>query len=76
MSDRRIPPRWPLEGPAALGGDGVALAHSLLAAAERFGLDRKTVRDWRDRLRAEGASGLIPRYPKRRPRRILAATSS
>jgi transposase len=36
----------------------------------RFGLDRKTVRQWRDRAREAGAPGLVPRYPKRRPRRI------
>jgi len=44
--------------------------HGIKPAAERFGLDHKTVREWRVRAKAAGASGLVPRYPKRRPRRI------
>jgi hypothetical protein len=43
-------------------------------AAERFGLDRKTVREWRERAKAEGEVGLVPRYPKRRARRISEET--
>jgi transposase len=46
----------------------------LKPAAERFGLDRKTVREWRDRAKVAGEAGLVPRYPKRRPRRIPDAT--
>src|SRR5262245_47543197 len=49
-------------------------AHGLKAAAERFGLDRKTVREWRDRTRADGVVGLVPRYPARHRRRIPATT--
>lgn len=48
--------------------------HGVAPAAQRFGLDRKTVRTWRDRYRAHGESGLVPRYPTRRPRRIPAET--
>jgi transposase InsO family protein len=44
--------------------------HSIRAAGQRFGLDRKTVRQWRDRCRAAGVAGLIPRYPKTRARKI------
>ncbi len=47
-----------------------ARTHSLCAAGLRFGLDRKTVREWRDRWRKLGVSGLIPRYPKTRPRKL------
>jgi transposase InsO family protein len=43
--------------------------HNVSAAARRFGLTRGTVRLWRDRWRAEGLKGLIPRYPDRRRRR-------
>lgn len=35
-----------------------------------FGIDRKTIRAWRTRAREAGAPGLVPRYPKRRRRRI------
>ena len=45
------------------------LATSVLAASRRFGLDRKTVRCWRDRYLAGGEPGLTPRYPRNRKRR-------
>jgi hypothetical protein len=48
--------------------------HGVAPAAQRFGLDRKTVRTWRDRYRAHGEFGLVPRYPTRRPRRIPEET--
>ena len=38
-------------------------AHSLKAASRHFGLERKTIRRWRDRYRAQGVLGLVPRYP-------------
>ena len=49
-------------------------AHSLLGASQHFGLDRKTIREWRDRYRAEGITGLVPRYPAQRPTRLAPAT--
>lgn len=60
--------RWKVQGRVAVL-EYVA-AHGIKPAAERFGLDRKTVREWRDRAKVAGAAGLVPRYPKRRPRRI------
>jgi transposase len=60
--------RWKVQGRVAVLE--YASAHGLKPAAERFGLDRKTVREWRDRAKAAGEAGLVPRYPKRRPRRI------
>jgi transposase len=47
-----------------------AAEHGIRATARRFGLNRKTLRTWRDRHRAAGLEGLVPRYPQRRPRRI------
>jgi transposase InsO family protein len=47
-----------------------ARTHSVRAAARRFGLDRKTVRAWRNRWGADGVRGLVPRYPKTRARKI------
>jgi transposase len=44
--------------------------HGIRATARRFALNRKTVNTWRDRHRAAGLEGLVPRYPKRRPRRV------
>ncbi|HXF96027.1 MAG TPA: integrase core domain-containing protein [Gemmatimonadales bacterium] len=49
-----------------------AAAHGIRRAAQRFGLDRKTVRAWRNRARAGGIGGLVQRYPKVRPRRVPA----
>jgi transposase InsO family protein len=49
-------------------------AHSLLGASQHFGLDRKTIREWRDRYRAEGLAGLVPRYPAQRPSRLAPET--
>ena len=64
--------RWKVQGRVAVLE--YAAAHGLKPAAERFGLDRKTVREWRDRAKAAGEAGLVPRYPKRRARRIPEET--
>jgi transposase InsO family protein len=47
-----------------------AMMHGIKPAAARFGLNCKTVRRWRDRWKAAGVDGLIPRYPKRRARPV------
>ena len=46
------------------------MQHGIKPAGERFGLDRKTVREWRDRYCAQGIVGLIPLYPERRQPRL------
>ena len=51
-----------------------AATHGTKPAARRFGLDRKTVRAWRRRWQAAGLSGLVPRYPPTRARRIPPST--
>ena len=47
-----------------------AIEHGVLPASRRFGLDRKTIREWRDRWRQHRTLGLVPRYPDRRPSRV------
>jgi len=47
---------------------------SLKAASRHFGLERKTIRHWRDRYRAQGVLGLVPRYPTQRPSRLPLET--
>ncbi len=47
-----------------------AVVHGVLPASRRFGLDRKTIREWRDRWRHHGVLGLVPRYPQRRRSRV------
>jgi transposase len=49
-------------------------SHSLTAASQYFGLDRKTIRQWRDRCREAGVGGLVPRYPAQRPSRLAPET--
>src|SRR4051812_32617093 len=39
----------------------VSGGESIYAVAARFGVDRKTVRKWRQRFLAEGAAGLVDR---------------
>lgn len=51
-----------------------ATQYGIKGAARRFGLDRKTVRIWRRRWQASGLTGLVPRYPSIRARRIPDAT--
>jgi transposase InsO family protein len=47
-----------------------AARHSVRSTARHFTLDPKTVRAWRTRHQRGGLTGLVPRYPARRPRRI------
>ena len=49
-------------------------AYSLKAASRHFDLDRKTIREWRDRGQAAGVLGLVPRYPAQRPSRLPPET--
>jgi transposase len=51
-----------------------AIEHGKKPAGHHFGLDRKTVRDWVNRYQAAGLVGLVPQYPKHRPRRIAEST--
>ena len=44
----------------------VALTHGIKPTIRQFGLDRKTIRRWRDASRGAGLGGLVPRYPARR----------
>jgi len=72
MIDRSISRqhRWKVKSRLAVL-EYVAL-NGVKPAATRFGLDRKTIRAWRTRARDGGPSGLVPRYPTRRRRRIPA----
>jgi transposase InsO family protein len=69
MLDRSISRRyrWKVQGRLAVLEYAT---YGIRPAAARFGLDRKTVRAWRARFREVGTVGLVPRYPKRRRRRI------
>src|SRR5438445_7438661 len=47
-----------------------ARLHGPTAAARRFGVSVRTIRRWRVRWRQDGVEGLVPRYPRRRGRRV------
>jgi transposase len=70
MLDRSISRRyrWKVQGRLAVLQ--YAAQYGVRPAAARFGLDRKTVRAWRNRAQEGGVAGLVPRYPARRRRRI------
>ena len=44
------------------------------AAGRHYGLSARTIRRWRTRSRRGGIEGLVPTYPRHRPRRVPAAT--
>lgn len=70
MREAGVPKRYRLRVRERLVVMEYVRLHGIRDAARRFGLDRKTIRAWRDRSRAAGIVGLIPRYPKTRARRI------
>jgi transposase InsO family protein len=72
MKTPAIPSRYRLRVKQRLAIVEYALTHSIKAASRRFGLERKTIRRFRDRWRAEGLQGLVPRYPKERASRLPA----
>jgi transposase InsO family protein len=47
-----------------------ARLHGSPAAGRRFGVSVRTIRRWRVRWREDALQGLVPRYPRRRGRRI------
>ena len=47
-----------------------ARLHGPTAAGLRFGVSVRTIRRWRVRWRQDALEGLVPRYPRRRGRRI------
>lgn len=47
-----------------------ARLHGPTAAGRRFGVSVRTIRRWRVRWRQDALQGLVPRYPRRRRRRI------
>src|SRR5438132_1605596 len=47
-----------------------ARLHGPAAAGRRFGVSARTIRRWRARWRQDALEGLVPRYPRRRGRRV------
>ena len=72
MGPNSIPSRYRLRVKQRLAIVTYAVAKGIKPASRRFGLERKTIRRWRDRWLAGGVAGLIPRYPKERAIRLPA----
>jgi transposase InsO family protein len=70
MSDVAIPAQYRTRVKYRLKVLAYVQQHGVKPAARHFALSRVTVRQWRDRHRADGTRGLLPRYPTRRRRRI------
>jgi len=47
-----------------------ARLHGPTAAGRRFGVSVRTIRRWRARSQLGSLEGLVPRYPRRRGRRV------
>jgi transposase InsO family protein len=70
MVDVTIPPQYRTRVKHRLKVLAYVESHGVRPAARHFALSRITVRAWRDRYRADGIAGLLPRYPKRRCSRV------
>jgi hypothetical protein len=62
----QVPSRYRLRVKQRLAIVAYAVAHGIKPATRRFGLERKTIRRWRERWREAGVAGLVPRYLVRR----------
>src|SRR4029450_4437345 len=69
-SDVRIPTRYRLRVKQRLTVVRYVEIYGIKPASRYFGLGRHTVRRWWRDGQREGELGLVPRYPKRRKRRI------
>ena len=51
-----------------------AREHGPSAAGRHYGMSVRAIRRWRKRWRRGGVEGLVPSYPRHRPRRVTPAT--
>ena len=65
-----IPTRYQLRVKQRLSVVEFAQANGIRAASRHFDLNRKTIRAWCRRFRAEGVYGLLPRYRAQRKMRV------
>lgn len=65
MTLNTVAPRYRLRIKQRLVVIDYVVAYGVKAASRQFGLDRKTVRRWREQYRQAGIPGLVPRYPAR-----------
>jgi transposase len=70
LSDVKVRPQYRWRVRQRLMVLHFARLHGPTAAARRFGVSPRTIRRWRVRWRQDALQGLVPRYPRRRGRRI------
>jgi len=66
-----IPTKYRLRVKQRLAVVTFAAEYGVKPTSRHFGLNRDTVRQWRERWLRGGVEGLVPRYPPRRRRRKL-----
>ena len=74
MSECSIPAQYRLRVKQRMAIVAFAREHGIKPASRHFGFARRTVRTWLRRWKAEGETGLVPKYPRQRKRRLPATT--
>jgi hypothetical protein len=75
MPETVIPSRYCLRLKQRLAAIAYTEEHGIKPAGRPFGLDRRTVREWRSPSRTRARRVLLARYPKRRRRRLAPEMS-
>jgi transposase len=73
LSDVKVRPQYRTQVRYRLLVLEYAGAHGLTAAGRHYGISARTIRRWRRRWRRDGLEGLVPAYPRHRPRHVTPA---
>src|SRR5437870_6435243 len=74
LSDVKVRPQYRTRVRYRLVVLEYAWEHGPAAAGRHYGISARTIRRWRKRWRRGGVEGLVPSYPRHRPRRVTPAT--
>ncbi len=74
MSECSIPAQYRLRVKQRMAIVAFAREYGIKPASRHFGFARRTVRTWLRRWKADGETGLVPKYPRQRKRRLPATT--
>ena len=73
LSDVKVRPQYRTRVRYRLVVLEYAGARGAAAAGRHYGISARTIRRWRKRWRRDGMEGLVPAYPRHRPRRVPPA---
>jgi transposase InsO family protein len=73
LSDVKVRPQYRTRVRYRLVVLEYAWAHGPAAAGRHYRISPRTIRRWRKRWRSRGVEGLVPTYPRHRPRRVPPA---